>query len=99
MTKEIRRSHHPVGVRIQALALMTHGVDIRLVEQVTGMPRQTIQFWVRKARERGYNPYVDSRIRIEYVEDGKRSGRPRTSRSTGLSVLELVEQNRAQGGV
>lgn len=76
---KMRGPGHPIELRVQALTLITFGVDIRAVEAITGMPRTTIQYLVRKARERGYNPAVDPRIRREYVEDGKRSGRPRTA--------------------
>lgn len=73
---------------------MTIGVDIKVVEATLGLSRQTIQYWVKKARERGYNPAVDLRILPEYVEDGKRSGRPKKStESTEEAVLGPVTED------
>jgi transposase len=70
----MRGSYRQVTVRLQALTLAYRGVDIKLIEATTGMRRQTIQYWVKKARERGYNPEIDSRILPEMlmasVQDG-----------------------------
>ncbi|GFF84593.1 hypothetical protein IFM47457_06533 [Aspergillus lentulus] len=74
--------------------MVTIGVDIKVVEASLGLSRQTFQYWVKKARERGYNPAVDFRILPEYVEDGKRSGRPKkTTESTEEAVLEQVRED------
>jgi transposase len=75
--------------------MITIGVDIKVVEASLGLSRQTIQYWVKKARERGYNPAVDLRILPEYVEDGKRSGRPKkiTDGSTEEAILEPVRED------
>jgi hypothetical protein len=72
----MRGSYHPVTLRVQALTLAYCGVYIKNIEATTGMPRQAIQYWIKKARERGYNPEIDPRILPVYVEDGKRTGRP-----------------------
>lgn len=71
--------YHPVGVRLQAVALMSQGFHIQHVEAITRMPGQTIKRWVKKARERGFSPAVDQRVFTEYVEDKLRSGRPKGS--------------------
>jgi transposase len=85
---------YPITIRVQALTMMTIGVDIKVVEASLGLCRQTIQYWVKKARERGYNPAIDFRILPEYVEDGKRSGRPKkTTESTEEAVLERVGED------
>lgn len=50
---------YPITIRVQALTMVTIGVDIKVVEASLGLSRQTFQYWVKKARERGYNPAVD----------------------------------------
>jgi hypothetical protein len=74
---KMRGSYHPVTVRVQALTLAYYSVDIKHIEAITGIPRQIIQYWIKKARERGYNLEIDPRILPVYVEDGKRTGRPK----------------------
>lgn len=70
-------SPHPVELRIQALALMTAGHEMRSIEQTLKISIRTLQSIRKKALDRGFNPQTDPRIRREYVEDGKRSGRPK----------------------
>ncbi|KAF7179335.1 hypothetical protein CNMCM7691_008268 [Aspergillus felis] len=92
---KMRGSYHPVTVRVQALTLAYCGVDMKHIEATTGMPRQTIQYWVKKARERGYNPEIDPRILPEYVEDGKRTGRPKEiTKATEQAILESIGKDR-----
>ncbi|OJJ69705.1 hypothetical protein ASPBRDRAFT_46060 [Aspergillus brasiliensis CBS 101740] len=73
---------HPTGyqsyeVRIQILTLWAYGVSTQEISTKMNVPLRTIQGIVKRAKERGYNPQADFRIRREYVEDGKRSGRPK----------------------
>jgi transposase len=92
---KMRGSYHPVTVRVQALTLAYCGVDIKHIEATTGMPRQTIQYWIKKARERGYNPEIDPRILPVYVEDGKRTGRPKEiTEATEQAILESISKDR-----
>lgn len=72
---------HPVGVRIQALALLTEGIPPERVAAITQMSPRNLRYLLQKAKSRGFNPEIDPRIKIEYVEDGKRSGRPKDSSS------------------
>jgi hypothetical protein len=53
-----------------------------------------IQYWIMKARERGYNPEIDPRILPVYVEDGKRTGRPKEiTEATEQAILESISKN------
>ncbi|KAF4216556.1 hypothetical protein CNMCM8980_001993 [Aspergillus fumigatiaffinis] len=91
----MRGSYHPVTVRVQALTLAYCGVDMKHIEATTGMPRQTIQYWLKKARERGYNLEIDPRILPVYVEDGKRTGRPKEiTEATEQAILESISKDR-----
>ncbi|OJZ80203.1 hypothetical protein ASPFODRAFT_105932, partial [Aspergillus luchuensis CBS 106.47] len=86
--------YHPIGVRVQALTLLYHGVPASQVEAITGMSRQAIQWWSKKAKERGFNPDKDPRILTEYVEDTQRSGRPKASQSVQQEVVDIVRKDR-----
>ena len=67
-----------VGTRIQALTLAEQGHRYDFVTEVAGVPRRTIYAIKKKALERGYNPEVSKLLKLEYLEDAPRSGRPRT---------------------
>ena len=50
---------------------------------------------IQKGQDRGYNPAQCMRVKLEYVEDGKRSGRPKEiSEATDMAVLASVKQDR-----
>lgn len=68
---------HNVGTRVQALALVEYGIPVDKVTAWTGLSRSTIYELKAKAKERGYNPQIDKTLKIEYVVDAPRSGRPR----------------------
>ena len=68
---------HDIATRIQALALFEAGIPIPRITEFTGIPKRTIYDLQAKAKARGYNPKVSKLLKIEYVEDGARSGRPR----------------------
>jgi len=68
---------HDVAVHIQALALVEEGISVNRVMQITGLARRTIFDLKKRARERGYNPTLSRALKMEYVEDAPRSGRPK----------------------
>lgn len=68
--------------RVQCLTLMSLRLDPNFIEQSCGIPPGTQRKMWRKARDRGYNPAVDSRIFERYVQDGTRSGRPKKNSTT-----------------
>jgi transposase len=50
---------------------------------------------IEKGQNRGYNPAHSFRVLLEYVEDGKRSGRPKEiSEATEQGILASVAQDR-----
>ena len=68
---------HDIAVRIQALALAEEGITVKRIMEITNMSRRTIFNLKKKARERGYNPTQSRTLKLEYVEDAPRSGRPK----------------------
>ncbi|OJJ78543.1 uncharacterized protein ASPGLDRAFT_53539 [Aspergillus glaucus CBS 516.65] len=75
---------------------MTQGFDIQRVEAITGMSSWTIKRWVKKAKERGFNPEIDQRILTEYVEDDPRPGRPKEiTQSTEDSIVSSIRKDHA----
>jgi hypothetical protein len=75
--KRTPKMPHSISICIQALTMASLGIDIKIIAANLSLSRQIIQYWVKKAMDRGYNPAVDPRIYLEYVEDGKRSGHPK----------------------
>ncbi len=65
------------GTRLQALALAEAGIPLPIIQAVTKLSRQSIYRLKRQARERGFDPAVSLQLKLEYVADRPRSGRPR----------------------
>lgn len=62
--------------RLQALALVEYGIPPGHASHTTKISVKTIQRLRKQARARGYDPAVSSVLKLEYVEDAPRSGRP-----------------------
>lgn len=84
-----------LGQRLQALSLVEHGLSPKEASKASGVSPQTISRLRKQARERGFDPSVSSILKIEYVEDVKRSGRP-TVRTPEViqTILDTVRANR-----
>jgi transposase len=95
-TNNMKGPYHPVSVRTQALTLINYSsLPIEKIEAITGMNCQTIRYWNKKARERGFNPEADKRILIEYVQDSQHSGRPKIGESKKEAILETIQKDRS----
>lgn len=70
------RHPHPINLRFQALALAEYGVPVQNIKQYLNMSVNTIQRLRKTARDRGFDPAVSPHLKLEYVEDAPRSGRP-----------------------
>ena len=82
---------HDIAVRIQALALAEEGITVERIIEITGLSRRTIFNLKKRARERGYNPAQSRALKMEYVEDAPRSGRPKvTTEEKRKELLEHV---------
>ena len=63
--------------RLQALALYTYGVPAMNACTTAGIKHpRTVWRLLQKAKDRGFDPESSSVLKIEYVQDAARSGRP-----------------------
>jgi transposase len=58
------------------LALAEYGIPVQHIKHHLNMSVNTIQRLRKTARERGFDPAVSPQLKLEYVEDAPRSGRP-----------------------
>jgi transposase len=92
---EMPTQKHDPAVRIQALALVEEGITVKRVMEVTGLSRRTIFNLKKRARERGYDPAQSRTLKMEYVEDAPRSGRPKViTEEKRNQLVEEVRKNR-----
>ncbi len=62
--------------RIQAMALAEAGIEKKIAAASAGMTVSSVYRVIQKAKDRGYNKDESSIIKMEYVVDESRSGRP-----------------------
>jgi transposase len=72
-----KNGYHPIELRIQILGLISWGVEAKDIADKLEVPIRSIRKMIQRAKDRGFNPGSCERIRIEYAEDAKRSGRPK----------------------
>lgn len=85
----------PIETRIQALSLAAWGIPSKDIAAYLGLPQRTVQDIYNRAKARGFDPTQDPRIKMEFVEDAKRSGRPRITEEVEHSVLQSVNKDGA----
>lgn len=72
---------YQIATRAQVLGLLAAGLPGKMVEEHTGISTATQYRWWDKAVARGFDPKKQPLLILdEYVEDGKRTGRPRKVR-------------------
>ncbi|KMP01311.1 hypothetical protein CIHG_01600 [Coccidioides immitis H538.4] len=87
---------HPIAIRIQALALVSWGIPVNEVSTALGIPARTLRAIEKRAKDRGYKPQENQRIDISFVEDAKRSGRPKEiDFSKESETLDSIRKDRA----
>jgi transposase len=87
---------HEDGIRVQILTLWAIDWSTKDISQRLGVPPRTIQDLIRKAKDRGYHPHESLRIKKEYYEDRKRSGRPKEiTPAIEQAVIQSVTRDRA----
>ena len=72
------------GVRCQTLSIVEfleskgepRGKAVQQTKDYTGVSHQSIYRWKKQARERGFDPAISPLIKLHYVEDKERPGRP-----------------------
>ena len=81
--------------RVQVLTLLEAGVPVDEIVKKTAVPRSSIYRLRRTARQRGWNPEVSPQIKMEYVEDAHRPGRPKVmTNEHEEEVVALVKATR-----
>lgn len=84
-----------IGQRLQALALAEHEITAKIVQAVTEVSVRSISDWKKKARSRGYDPQISRVLKVEYVEDAPRFGRPlKITPELKEAILDNVRQDR-----
>ena len=68
--------NHDDGTRLQALALAEAGIANKIVTAITEISRHTVKRLQNQARARGYDPNKSKKLKLSYVTDAPRSGRP-----------------------
>jgi hypothetical protein len=87
--------YHSIEVWIQALALLTEGISLAKVSEITRISKRGLQHLKRKALLREYDSNSDPRIRKEYVKDAKRTGRSKEiSQDTEQFIIQSVTADR-----
>ena len=95
MTSRTQNNSLTIGQKLQALSLIEHGITAKVVQAVIGVSTQSISYLKRKARDRGYDPTVSRILKVEYVEDACRSGRPpKVTSKVEQAVLDNVRHDR-----
>ncbi|KAJ8198708.1 hypothetical protein LV164_002848 [Aspergillus fumigatus] len=85
---------HPIELRIQILGLSAFGVDSKEIAAALDAPVRSVQRIIQRAKERGFDPATDPRVKMEYVEDAERSGRPKK----GSKVMAAESQAGSTSG-
>ena len=75
-----KRHYHDLATRAQALALLEEKIPVQRIVEITQMSKTSIFRLQRTAKSRGYNPSISRQLKVEYLEDGLRSGQPTTVR-------------------
>ena len=95
MTSRTQSNSLTIGQRLQALSLIEHGISAKVVQAITEVSIQSISSLKRKARDRGYDPTVSRVLKVEYVQDAPRSGRPsKVTPAIEQAILNNVRHDR-----
>ena len=75
-----QNAHYSDVQRLQALALYEAGIPAAAAAERAGIKSaKTVSNILKKAQSRGYDRNVSTILKLEYVSDGAKSGRPRKS--------------------
>jgi transposase len=84
-----------VEQRLQALALAEKSIAAKVVQAITEVSVRSISDLKKKARSRGYDPQISRVLKLEYVEDAPRSGRPlKITPAIETVILDNVQADR-----
>ncbi|KAK8167941.1 hypothetical protein IWX90DRAFT_126091 [Phyllosticta citrichinensis] len=94
-----RHAPHDIATRVHALALKVNGFTDKDILDQTGVASRTIRHIYSRARKRGFDPDKSKRIELRFIEDGKRTGRPRKDANVGKpgDLQPHVDANASDG--
>jgi transposase len=85
---------HDLGTRLQALALLEHGIPHATITTITGISTTAIFAIRRRAISRGYDSTTSKTLLLSYVEDAPRSGRPKkATKELENEVVQVITKN------
>ena len=89
-------THNDLSVRVQALNLFDHSVSLAQIEVETSVKPSSLYRIRRQAISRGQKPKQGSPILLKYIEDAKRSGRPKKATPEVIQkVVDIVTKDTA----
>jgi hypothetical protein len=83
--------------RIQAMALAEAGIEKKIAAASAGMTVSSVYRVIKKAKDRGYNKNESSVMKMEYVVDKPRSGRPEVTYGPAIGPSGRRYQRRKAG--
>lgn len=78
---------YPPELRVQILTLYAIGLRTNIIATYLQVRQRTVQDLIKRAKERGFKLEDSIRVKKEYFEDNKRSGRPKEITSAIKSAL------------
>jgi hypothetical protein len=97
----INMPSYGIATRAQALTLKLTGYASRDIERIAVIKPRPVNNMLEKVIARGLNPKESIRILDYHVEDGQRSGRPKTNSgiSSGTNLEHDIRSSTMKGGV
>lgn len=87
---------HSTELRVQVLTLWGVKFSAKQISDLLDLPILTVRNLIKKGQDRGFNPDESLRIKLDFVQDGKRSGRPKEiSQAIEDAVIASVTLDRA----
>lgn len=93
-SSHLRQTHNDLGTRIQTLTLLQLEVLITKITELTGVSKARVYSYRKTAIQRSYNPTIDSRILLKYIEDIPKSRKPiKTTDEIKNQVVNVLKKN------
>lgn len=98
LTERTNKRGNSIGARISALTKFDEGMppDFDAILTKTGVSKSSCYKLRTKAISRGWVPGII--VEVEHVNDAPRTGRPKTSTATALSIIEIMTKNSTTRG-
>ena len=86
---------HQLATRAQALAMKAMGATLEQIQNITQIKRRGLQYLIKKALNRGWNPTTNPLILDGYVIDAPRASRKlKVTREFEQRILKKVTSDR-----